>query len=80
MLKIQYKKVESSVWYREYLIYINNRSVGWVCKYNKTDKKFNVFSPELHITPLDYNDYFETLRKAKKFIQEKAEIYFMEIE
>lgn len=66
MIKIQYKKVENDVWYREYLIYINNKFVGWICKYNKTDKKFNVFSSKLHITTSDCNDYFKTLREAKR--------------
>lgn len=80
MIKIQYKKVENDVWYREYLIYINNKFVGWICKYNKTDKKFNVFSSKLHITTSDCNDYFKTLREAKKYIKQKAEIYFMGVE
>lgn len=80
MIKIQYKKIESNIWYSEYTIYIDDRFQGWVCKYDKTDKKFNVYCPKLNITPTDNNDYFKTLREAKKYIKQKAEIYFMGLE
>lgn len=80
MMKIQYKKVENNVWYSEYHIYINNRFEGWICKYRKTDKKFNVYCLKLNITSLDKDDYFKTLREAKKYIKQKAEIYFMGLE
>lgn len=80
-MKIKYKRISNYIWYREYRIFIStgilhNQFIGWICKYNKTDRKFNAFSSELRITPTDYNNYFKTLREAKKFIKKQAEIYF----
>lgn len=80
IVKIQYKEVQSNIWYSEYLIYINGRYQGWVYEYGETDRTFNVYCPKLSITPLDNNDHFKTLREAKKYIKQKAELYFMGLE
>lgn len=78
-MKIKYKEELESCWYRTYYIYIstvndNYRFMGWICKYNKTDRKFEVFSSELGITK--HNDCFKSLRAAKKFVKNRAQLHF----
>lgn len=59
---------------RENTVNDNYRFMGWICKYNKTDRKFEVFSSELGITK--HNDCFKSLRAAKKFVKNRAQLHF----
>lgn len=72
-MKVRFSKnTIENVWYKDYYIYVDDKYAGWIAKYNKDMKYYDVYSSDLCIDMTHKNNEYITLNEAKRYIRERV--------